>query len=378
MTIDARTLGQSLPLPEQVVLVLQGGGALGSFQAGVFDALVSQNVTPDWVAGISIGAINAALIAGNKPEDALGQIQKFWEIVTAGGLQLGDNDWPPLQMMNHYVGAANAMLFGTPGFYKPHFVPPFFAYPGTSNAVSFYDTSPLIDTLDDLIDWDRLNNGPVRLSVGAVNVETGNFRYFDTQCPNAPTRVDARHIMASGALPPGFAPVEIDGAYFWDGGLVSNTPLAYVLDNQKRDMLVFQVDLFHARGAVPRRFEDVISREKDIRYSSRTRAVTDQYLRLRKEHEAIRNVLDMLPDDVRDNPDVQHVHSMINDNIVNVVHLIYKLQPWESGARDYEFSRDTMRAHWRQGRQAVAEVIKNGGVLARNIADGKTAAFDLG
>ncbi|MEZ5709747.1 MAG: patatin-like phospholipase family protein [Blastomonas sp.] len=367
-----------LPLPDTVALVLQGGGALGSYQAGVYEALLKQDIRLDWVAGISIGAINAALIAGNRRSEALDKMRQFWDLVTSGTLNMVLADTHAWLEANHMLGAMTAATLGAPGFFRPHLIPPWFAWPKSDNAISLYDTTPLADTLDKLIDWDRLNDGPVRLSVGAVDIETGNFQYFDTRDAENPTRIDARHIMASGALPPGFPPIEIDGRHYWDGGLLSNTPLSHVVDHQSEDMLVFQVDLFPARGELPEKFADVLSREKDIRYSSRTRAVTDQVLRLRKEHEAIRNVLAMLPEEARDNPDVERVRALLNDNAINIVHLIYKAQKWESGARDFEFSRTTMMHHWSQGRKAVDSVVAKGGLLARNILDGKTAAFDLG
>jgi NTE family protein len=367
----------AVPLPETVALVLQGGGALGSYQAGVFSELVRQNVRIDWVAGISIGAINSAIIAGNEPKLACQRLREFWELVTSGtaDFSFGNSDY--WNEFNHFAGAAMAATVGVPGFFRPHMVPSSFAWPGTPAAVSMYDTTPMIETLNRFIDWDRLNNGPVRFSVGAVNVESGNFYYFDTRDASGPQTIDARHIMASGALPPGFAPVEINGKHYWDGGLVSNTPLAYVLDNQDSDMLAFQVDLFPARGELPTKFADVLSREKDIRYSSRTRQVTDYYMKLRKEHEALRNVLAMLPREMCSMADVKRVRALVQDNAVNIVHLIYNVQKWESGMRDFEFSRATMDMHWEQGIKAVQAVMKKGDLLAKNILDGKTAAFDL-
>lgn len=371
------TVSAAVPLPDTVALVLQGGGALGSYQAGVFSELVRQNVRIDWVAGISIGAINSAIIAGNEPDVACKRLREFWELVTSGTMDfvLAETDY--WREFNHFAGAAVAASVGVPGFYRPHMVPPGLAWPGTPAAVSMYDTTPMIQTLNQFIDWDRLNNGPVRFSVGAVNVESGNFYYFDTRDPEGPQTIDARHIMASGALPPGFAPVEINGKHYWDGGLVSNTPLAYVLDNQTSDMLAFQVDLFPARGIVPTKFADVMSREKDIRYSSRTRQVTNYYMKLRKEHEALRNVLAMLPADVCSQPDVQRVRALVEESAVNIVHLIYDVQNWESGMRDFEFSRATMNTHWDQGTRAVEAVMRKGDLLAQNILDGKTATFDL-
>ena len=367
----------ALPLPETVALVLQGGGALGSYQGGVYHAMVESNIRIDWLAGISIGAINSAIIAGNRFEVALGQMRAFWEEVSGilPNWLVHENDWT--RMTNHNFGAFTAATFGVPGFYRPHMLPPGFAIPGSDNALSLYDTSPMIETLNRYVDWERLNDGPIRLSVGAVNVETGNFRYFDTRAKDDPVKIDARHIMASGALPPGFAPIEIDGQFYWDGGLVSNTPLAYVLEHQTADMLIFQVDLFSARGRMPKNFGDVLSREKDIRYSSRTRATTDYYLSQRKEHALMRSVLDKLPDDVRNDRDVAAIRQMIEDHAVNIVHLIYRPQSWESGARDFEFSRATMETHWQQGQDAVEKVISKQGLLARNILDGKTDAFDI-
>jgi NTE family protein len=183
--------------------------------------------------------------------------------------------------------------------------------------------------------------------------------------------------MASGALPPGLPPVEIDGRCYWDGGLVSNTPLAHVLEHQTEDMLVFQVDLFPAEGPKPRQMTDVYSRAKDIQYSSRTRQVTDQYLRLRREHKAMKALLDKLPPDLKDDPEAQRLRQMLDRGSVNIVHLIYRSRAWESGARDFEFSRSTMLDHWSQGRGAVEGVMHKGDLIARNIINGKSASFDL-
>ena len=371
-----------MPLPDHVVLVFQGGGALGSFQAGVYEQLSALDVEVDWVAGISIGAVNAAIIAGNPPERRLERLRAFWNKVSGGmpNFWLPDNN--QIREAAHLAAASMVAMFGVPGFFRPHGLLSTLMPPGSREAISLYDTSPLVDTLNELIDWDLLNDGPVRLSVGAVNVESGNFVYFDNRTPRSGKRpdgrIDARHIMASGALPPGLPPVEIDGNYYWDGGLVSNTPLAYVLDNQcDEDMLAFQVDLFPAEGPMPRELTDTWSRQKDIQYSSRTRQVTDLYLRFRKEHAAIRAVLDKLPPDMADDPDVRHLQGIINEGALNIVHLIYRSREWESGARDFEFSRATMLDHWMQGMEAVEDVMHKGDLIARNIVDGSTATFDL-
>ncbi|HEX3523735.1 MAG TPA: patatin-like phospholipase family protein, partial [Stellaceae bacterium] len=248
------------------MLVLQGGGALGAYQAGVFEALHDAEIEPDWVAGISIGAINSALIAGNPPERRVSRLEEFWQLVSSAWPALTwFNDGPARSRLNE-ASAALVMLFGVPGFFTPRMPPAPFQPAGTPGAISYYDTTPLTETLDRLIDFDLLNSGRVRLSVGAVNVQTGNFTHFDS----ANQRLDVRHIVASGALPPGFAPVEIDGEHYWDGGLVSNTPLQYVLDQPAtRHRMAFQVDLFPARGKLPATLTDVREREKDIRFSSR-------------------------------------------------------------------------------------------------------------
>ncbi|WP_336973922.1 patatin-like phospholipase family protein [Sphingobium aromaticiconvertens] len=366
-----------LPLPRQVALLLQGGGALGSFQAGVFERLDELSIDIHWVAGISIGAVNAAIIAGNPPHKRLGRLKKFWRTVSGGMPNMILPDIDHIREAAHLMAAGAVATFGVPGMFRPRLWPAPLMPEGSAGAISFYDSAPLKDMLDACVDWDLLNDGPVRLSVGAVDVETGNFAYWDTRGPGGNTRIDARHIMASGALPPGLPPIEIDGRWYWDGGIVSNTPLAHVLDHQSDDMLIFQVDLFPAEGPMPRQMTDVYSRTKDIQYSSRTRQVTDQYLRLRREHKTIEALLKKLPSDMQDDPDVRQLRDYVDVGAVNIVHLIYRSRAWESGARDFEFSRSTMLDHWAQGRDAVEEVMHKGDLIARNILDGKSATFDL-
>lgn len=373
--MDAKPLRQSkaLPLPSDVALVLQGGGALGSYQGGVIEALADCGIEPDWVAGISIGAVNAAIVAGNPPDKRIERLRAFWEQVTS---------WLPsfpilpdvhVREFVHEWSAGFVALAGVPGFFGPRFVPPMFATPGTEGALSYYDSAPLRDTLDALVDWDLVNDGPVRLSVGAVDVESGNFRYFDS----SEERLDARHVMASGALPPGLPPVEIDGRWYWDGGLVSNTPLQHVLDRQRADMIVFQVDLFSAADARPATIMDVAARAKEITFSSRTRQVTDQLMKLRKERELVRKVLAKLPPEIRADADVEQLAAMAAELPVSLVHLIYRANAWEGGARDYEFSTRTMLEHWAAGCAAVDATMDNAELVAENILTGRTAAFDL-
>jgi NTE family protein len=362
---------QTLP-NEKCILVLQGGGALGAYQAGVFDTLSHTPYSPNWVAGISIGAINSALIAGNPPHLRVARLREFWELVSSGW---GDNS--PLSMAREYLNGASALqalMFGAPGFFAPRMPPPMFQVPGTIEAISFYDTTRLRQTLERLVDFDLLNSGSVRLSVGAVNVRSGNFAYFDT----ARQRLDVRHIMASGALPPGFPPVEIDGEYYWDGGLVSNTPLQYVLDQPNHsNLLVFQVDLFSARGDMPATLDDVSEREKDIRYSSRTRLNTTQELDRQAVAKAAQRLLAKLPPELRDDPDVKALSGMRHPcGSLDVVHLIYRSKYYETQSKDYEFSRLSMEEHWQSGLIDMKTTLQNPRWLHRQPHEGMRV-YDL-
>jgi NTE family protein len=243
--------------------------------------------------------------------------------------------------------AAQVMFCGVPGFFTPRFPPAPLQLRGTLEAISYYDTAPLQKTLERLVDFDLINTGAMQLSVGAVNVRTGNFAYFDS----TKQRIDVRHIMASGALPPGFAPVEIDGEYYWDGGLVSNTPLQYVLDQPGRNQrVIFQVDLFAATGVLPTSLAEVTEREKDIRFSSRTRLNTTNELDQQVIAQAAKRLLAKLPAELRDDPDARALSQLRCESAVDVVHLIYRSKHYESQSKDYEFSRLSMCEHWDAGR----------------------------
>ena len=249
-----------------------------------------------------------------------------------------------------------------------------FQPPGTPGAISYYDTEPLRRTLDELVDFDMLNRGGVRFSVGAVNVATGNFLYFDS----SERTIDARHIMASGALPPGFPPVEIDGEWYWDGGLVSNTPLQYVLDQLGRGpRLVFQVDLFAARGELPATMADVSEREKDIRFSSRTRLNTSFELRRQATLQAAHRLLAKLPASLRANRDAKALAALPDEGSVCVVHLIYRSKHYESQSKDYEFSRASMLEHWAGGIADTVQTLEDPRWLERKPMKGGVEVFDL-
>lgn len=340
----------ALPLKSQPVLVLQGGGALGSYQAGAYAALGRHDFEPEWVAGISIGAINAAIIAGNPREARASRLREFWDQVSSPLL------WRPLVDGDHArtafneTSAALIAAFGVPGFFTPRFPPAALWPPGSTQSLSYYDTAPLRQTLRRLVDFDLINSGATRLSVGAVNVRTGNFVYFD----NAKQRIEPEHIMASGALPPGFPPIEIDGEFYWDGGIASNTPLDYVLTEETlRDLLVFQVDLFSARGRLPTTLLEASEREKDIRYSSRTRLNTDMNRKVHNARKALRSLIAKLPDHMKSDPDVVYLNEAAQENAVTVVHLIYKSKNFETSSKDYDFSQVAMQEHWDAGEADV-------------------------
>ena len=366
----------SVEADEDAILVLQGGGALGAYQAGVFESLAKVYREPTWVAGISIGAINAALIAGNAAAHRVARLREFWELVSSAlpTPLIGASTTATAREALNESHAAQVMLLGVPGFFKPRFPPAPFQPPGTLEAISYYDTSPLAATLERLVDFDRINAGVVRLSVGAVNVRTGNFEYFDS----AKQAIDARHIMASGALPPGFAPVEIDGEHYWDGGLVSNTPLQYVLDQPgKRRRVVFQVDLFAARGALPKNLGEVTEREKDIRFSSRTRLNTSNEMDRQVIAQAARRLISKLPPELRDDPDLRALSRVRCESAVDVVHLIYRSKHYESQSKDYEFSRLSMQEHWDAGRADMAHTLHDPRWLQREPSAHGVHVFDL-
>ena len=360
---------------EKRILVLQGGGALGAYQAGAYEGLAAAGQEPDWVAGISIGAVNAALIAGNKPGNRVKRLRSFWEKISSG-LQ-GSSFLPGNhgRTLFHETSSWLATLFGIPGFFTPRFPPPIFAMPATEAALSYYDTAPLRATLTELIDFDLLNHDGMRVSVGAVNVESGNFRYFDT----LKDKLNPDHIMASGALPPGFPPVVIDGQSYWDGGLVSNTPLQYVIDEaqHERNLCIFQVDLFPARGAVPKTILEAAEREKEIRYSSRTRFNTTTARNFQRLSKAARRLVAKLPESLRDDPDARILLENSCDAAVTVMHLINRPTEYDSQSKDYEFSRLSVEEHWDAGRKDVEDSLAHPDWRNRKRPHHGMTTFDL-
>jgi NTE family protein len=366
---------------ECVALVLQGGGALGAYQAGVYEALAEAGIQPDWVAGVSVGAINAAIIAGNPLNSRIDRLREFWTQVTSDGplacfdparfgLTMGDS---ARNLFNH-LSASLALANGAEGFFAARPVIPWLQRAGTIEATSFYDTRYLKRTLERLVDFDRLNACTTRLSVGAVNVRTGNLIYFDTTTHT----IRPEHVMASGALPPGFPTIEIEGEHYWDGGLVSNTPLQWVVDSEpRRDTLVFQIDLWSERGEFPRDMLEVITREKEIRFSSRTRAGTDQFKHVQKLRRAVAVLLEKLPGDLRISPEAKLLSTAANRKVYNIAHLIYRAKDYEGHSKDYEFSRLSTEEHWRAGYHDARRTLRHREVLERPKNLESVFTFDL-
>jgi NTE family protein len=368
-----------IPASARRVLVLQGGGALGSYQAGAFQALCRAGFEPEWIAGISIGAVNAAIIAGNDNDKVVDRLKEFWELVSK------PVPWNPIlkgersRTVFNETSAAIIATFGVPGFFTPR-IPPAAIWPHTSpQSLSYYDTAPLKKTLERLVDFDRINDLKCRLSVGAVGITSGNFRYFDNvEFKRLGKLIEPEHIMASGALPPGFPAVMIDGEYYWDGGIASNTPLDYVLDAETdRDLLIFQVDLFSARGRLPETLLEAAEREKDIRFSSRTRMNTDKNRQIHNARRAVRDLISKLPDHLKNDPSADFLRKAARENTVTVVHLIYKSKNYETSSKDYDFSHVAMVEHWNAGVRDVHLSMRHKEWLERPQSGETMVTYDL-
>ena len=367
------------PAKAQRVLVLQGGGALGSYQAGAYQALCHHDFEPEWIAGISIGAINAAIIAGNERDKRVERLKEFWDMVSQ------PVSWSPIvqgdraRSLFNETSAAIIATFGVPGFFTPRFPPAPLWPSGSASALSYYDTAPLKTTLERLVDFDRINDLKTRLSVGAVGVTSGNFRYFDNyEFRKLGKKIGPEHIMASGALPPGFPSVVIEGEHYWDGGIASNTPLDYVLENERsRDLLIFQVDLFSARGDLPETLLEAAEREKDIRFSSRTRMNTDMNRQIHNARMAVRDLIGKLPDYLKNDPSVEYLREAAKENTVTVVHLIYRSKNHESSSKDYDFSHVGVVEHWGAGVRDVHASMRHKDWLDRPQSGETMVTYDL-
>jgi NTE family protein len=338
--------------------------------------MAEHGFAPDWVTGVSIGAINGALIAGNPVERRLPRLREFWDRVSSGMPLMVPVQPDPLRVALNRLSATAAATFGVPGFFVPRVPPAFLAPDGTPAALSVYDTSPLRKTLEELIDFDLLKpDGKVRLSVGAVNVESGNSVYFD----NRDRELTPDHVMASGSLPPGFPPVIVDGEYFWDGGIVSNSPLSYVLDDSPQICaLIIQVDLFSARGELPANLDQVQERAKDIQYSSKTRFNTKRVQDIEGFRLALGRLMKKLPAELRDDPDYQLLQPVAErKRQITIAHLINRRFTHSTNSKDYEFSRTTVRELWAAGLEDVRRTCAHPEWLKAQEIVGGVRVYDL-
>jgi len=334
--------------------LLQGGGALGAYHGGVYEGISEVGFSPDWVVGISIRAINAALIAGNPPERRVDRLREFWDRVSAQAPVVLPDAMDFARPAMNRMAAASAIFFGIRGFFVPRVPPPQFAPEGTLAALSYYDTEPLRETLDELVDFELINSGGLRLSLGSVNARTGESVYFDSTTHT----ISASHVMASGALPPGFPPVAIDGDYYFDGGIMSNTPLQYVAKDFRLNALIVQVDLFSGLGGTPENLNQVQERVKDIQFQSKTRFSYDETRRIESLRSALADVVAKLPANLRSDPKVKKLEEASRRGPMTLIHLVNRHDTESSDFKDYEFSRATVNDLWLAGHEDVQRVLE--------------------
>lgn len=335
----------------QNVLVLQGGGALGAYQAGVYQGLSEAGIEPDWIVGTSIGAINAALIAGNKPVDRLERLKEFWDRVRHR------SSWTTAWLSTFGNAFANfgVVTQGVPGFFQPNANALWgMHYPAGPGLAAYYGTDPLKETLDDLVNIDCLNSKEMRVTVGAVNVGTGEMRYFDSR----EMKLDIPHIMASGALPPAFPAIEIDGELYWDGGVYSNTPIEVVFDDKpRRDSVIFAVDLWQPHGSVPESLWQVMNRQKDIQYSSRGLSHVARQQQLHRLRHVIRELAARLPKGQGDDPTVAELASYGCGTTMHLVRLLAPRLDNDDHTKDIDFSAEGISTRWQAGYDYIRRVI---------------------
>lgn len=341
----------------RIVLVLQGGGALGAYQAGIYQGLQEYGLDPDWVVGTSIGAINAAIIAGNRPQDRLARLKDFWLGIASYDIFEQQNIPDQTRQFNTRLSTMAAIMRGVPGFFLPRPFPAFsIGLPVDPEQASFYDTSDLAKNLEDLVDLDYLNSpDAIRLTISSVQVTNGSLFNFD----NTEQKIDIKHVMASGALPPGFPPVRIDGELYWDGGLYSNTPLENVLDEEPRvDTLCFMVDLWSAKGLEPRTLEQVRTRIKDVTYASRSKRHIDAFRQIHNLRHSIRALHDRLPPELKKSADTEELAALGSASTMHIVHLAYSARDWQMASKDVNFAKGSIKWRWDQGYRDATRAAK--------------------
>ncbi len=342
--IDTRKFGQT-------VLVLQGGGALGAYQVGVFQALCEAGVKIDWIIGTSIGAINAALIAGGPAQEGMDRLRSFWQRVEHGRFM-------GVPLPNWFASAARNMLAvtaGVPSFFQPNPAAFFSAHaPLGAEYAGYYSVTPLADTLARLIDFDHVNLGGMRLTVGASNVQTSEMTYFDSR--DMP--IDLRHVLASGALPPAFPAVRINDQLYWDGGILSNTPVEVVFDdNPRKDGMVFAVHLWNPHGREPETIWEVMNRQKDVQYSSRSASHIKRQRQLHKLRHIIAEMTALVPEESLEGLRKRGLTGYGCTTRMHVIRLLAPALDYEDHAKDIDFSPDGIRQRWEAGYRHTSETL---------------------
>jgi NTE family protein len=342
----------------RVVLVLQGGGALGAYQAGVYQAMHEHGLTPDWVVGTSIGAINAALIAGNEHTKCVARLKAFWDTVAKDDLFDMRKVPDALRRLNIRLTTVDSVVNGVRGFYRPRWGSPFVLnLPVPPEEASFYDTSELADILRRLVDFHYLNAPEgMRLTVSAIQVTCGKLDNFDTRRQT----VEIEHVMASGALPPGFPPVRVGELLHWDGGLYSNTPLEIVLNDEPRvETLCFMVDLWSAEGPEPTTFEQVQTRQKDVVYASRSKGHIETYLRMHKLRGLVRALHGKIPPGMLSEEESREIEELGTETTMHIVQMTYTGRDWQMPSKDFNFSKGSIEWRWEQGYQDALRIIRH-------------------
>jgi len=327
----------------QTVLVFQGGGALGAYQAGVYQALHEAGIEPDWIIGTSIGAINASLIAGNKPENRLERLEEFWRRMRSKEVRAFWT-WPGLSDTTSYW---STVLGGIPGFFEPNPFAMFGAhYPLGRDKAGYYSTAPLEKTLTELVDFALVKHCMPRLTVGAAHVRTSQMRYFDSR----ETAITARHIMASGALPPAFPAIRIDGELYWDGGILSNTPTEAIFeDDPRRNSLIFAVHMWNPNGPEPTSMFEVLDRLKEVQYSSRIASHISRQQQTHRMRHIISQLVERLPEDVRNSAEVRELAGYGCRTQMHVVRLLSPRLECENHTKDIDFSPAGISSRWEAG-----------------------------
>jgi NTE family protein len=332
-------------LPGQVVLVFQGGGALGAYQGGVYQALHESGIEPDWVIGTSIGAINGAIIAGNEPGRRLDRLREFWERMERKPFFWGA---APFGLAGGTIAAQMMTIFGgIAGYFSPNRALAFglHASVGVEQA-AFYTIEALHETLAAVVDFARINSGQPRLTVGAVNVRSGKMHYFDSRS----MAITLQHVLASGALPPAFPAVRIDGDPYWDGGIYSNTPVETVFDDYpRRDSVVFTVQVWHAAGPEPETLWQVLNRQKDIQFASRADSHIARQEHIHQLRHIVRELVRRIPEAERDTPEVKEMAGYGCGTIMHIVRLNAPRLDHEDHLRDIDFTSAGIHARWQAG-----------------------------